>query len=331
MKEVLVSIVLPVYNGAWCIGKAIDSVLRQDGSWELIVVDDNSSDDTAEIVRSYADSRIRMLQSPAKGVTTARLHGTRSAKGEYVFYMDADDELPPGIIDRMEEICRTHPLCDVVVCDIEHVYVSGTQEIQEYAHHVSSGRELFDWIVDNRTGFIWGNAIRRELMLRLPYIPEKLRFCEDYLQMLQVGLLAGEVRHAEMSGYRYIQHSESVCNRRKTRREYALQFYNLGEALYRLTEMKGLALNEGPVSPAVRIKVMFLYYMRLYLAVSGGRYKDPSQLKGIYDAWLFDKSLQADPLYTTSRRRQCKLARYFAPLAAAIYVPLFRFRYKRIW
>ena len=114
MKEVLVSIVLPVYNGAWCIGKAIDSVLRQDGSWELIVVDDNSSDDTAEIVGSYADSRIRMLQSPAKGVATARLHGTRSAKGEYVFYMDADDELPPGIIDRMEEICRTQPLCDVV-------------------------------------------------------------------------------------------------------------------------------------------------------------------------------------------------------------------------
>lgn len=319
-----------MYNGAWCISKAIESVLRQNGNWELIVVDDNSSDDTAEIVMSYGDSRIRLLQAPAKGVTMARLHGTRSAKGEYVFYMDADDELLSGIIDRMEVICQTHPHCDVVVSDIEHVYVSGEQVIQKYARGVSSGRELFDWIVDNRTGFIWGKAIRRELMLRLPYVPEKVRFCEDYLQMLQVGLLAGEVRHAGMSGYRYIQHSVSVCNRRKTRREYAMQFYTLGEALFRLSETERLSLNEGVVSPAVRIKVMFLYYMRLFLAVSGGWDRDPSKLKSVYDAWLSDRLLEKDPLFTPSRQRQCRLVRYLAPLFAVIYVPLLRFRYKRI-
>lgn len=329
MRNISISIILPVYNGAWCIRKAIESVRLQKGDWELIVVDDGSTDKTDAIVRSYADRRIRLLESPGKGVTSARLYGTQNAVGEFVFFMDADDDLPEGIINRMEKICHQNPKCDVVVSDIAHVSSLGQRYIQKYATDVSTGLKLFDWIIDNRTGFIWGKAIRRDLMLKLPLVPKDVRFCEDYVQMLQISLLAGEIKHAGIVGYNYIQHKNSVCNRRKTRYDYAMQFYTLSETLYNLIHIDVLPLNGEGLSPIIRIKVMFLFYMRLYFAVIG-ECKDTKGLKKVYDKWLADESLRIDPLFSHRRRRQCQLIRLLAPLFSAIYVPLLRYKYKRI-
>jgi len=90
-----VSIVLPTYNRADIIGRAIKSVLRQTFTdWELIIVDDGSTDNTSSVV-NITDSRIRFVRQDNRGVYAARNTGLRLAEGRYITFLDSDDEWLP--------------------------------------------------------------------------------------------------------------------------------------------------------------------------------------------------------------------------------------------
>jgi glycosyltransferase involved in cell wall biosynthesis len=94
----LISVVMPVYNGAKTVLAAVESILRQTYSpIELIVVDDGSTDRTAEILASVKDARMRVIAAPGrKGVGAARQWGLEHARGEYIAVQDADDIAYPG-------------------------------------------------------------------------------------------------------------------------------------------------------------------------------------------------------------------------------------------
>ncbi|MCB0543765.1 MAG: glycosyltransferase family 2 protein, partial [Saprospiraceae bacterium] len=90
----LVSCVVPTYNRAAFLKDAIESTLAQDyPNWELIIVDDQSADNTAEVAKAYAekDPRIRYFLNPQKGVSSARNYGIEMAKGQYIAFLDDDD------------------------------------------------------------------------------------------------------------------------------------------------------------------------------------------------------------------------------------------------
>ena len=89
-----VSIIMPVYNGSQFIAQAIRSVLNQSYSnWELLVINDGSTDDTSDIVKSFRDKRITLFEKSRKGVSAARNEGLRKMKGDYYCFLDADDVL----------------------------------------------------------------------------------------------------------------------------------------------------------------------------------------------------------------------------------------------
>lgn len=91
------SVVTPVRNGARYIARAIESALTQlDAGDELLVIDDGSTDHTARIVGSCADPRLRLIDSPRRGVSAARNAGLAVATGEFIAFLDADDEWPRG-------------------------------------------------------------------------------------------------------------------------------------------------------------------------------------------------------------------------------------------
>lgn len=88
----LISVVMPAYNAAETIIESINSLLSQDYlNWELIVIDDGSTDDTYHKASSIKDSRIRIYQEFNKGVAATRNQGIQIAKGKYVAFLDADD------------------------------------------------------------------------------------------------------------------------------------------------------------------------------------------------------------------------------------------------
>ena len=101
MKEGLVSIITPVYDGEKYISETIESVIKQTYlDWEMIVVDDGSKDGSAAIVRRYAEkeSRITLLQQPNGGSASARNNGIRYANGQYIALLDSDDLWDPDFL-----------------------------------------------------------------------------------------------------------------------------------------------------------------------------------------------------------------------------------------
>lgn len=116
MPAPLVTVLMPVYNAAAFVREAIDSILGQTlGDFELLVVDDGSTDGSADILRSYDDPRIRVARSPTnEGVTAALNRGLDLAEGRYVLRMDADDVSLPDRLENQVRYMEEHP--EVGVC-----------------------------------------------------------------------------------------------------------------------------------------------------------------------------------------------------------------------
>ncbi|MFL6183180.1 MAG: glycosyltransferase family 2 protein, partial [Actinomycetes bacterium] len=112
----LVSVIIPSYNHAHYLGQAIGSVLSQSyRNFEIIVVDDGSTDETSEVASRY--ERVRIVRQENRGLSGARNRGLREAKGEYVVFLDADDKLLPGALEAGLRCFEAHPEC---------AFVSGT-------------------------------------------------------------------------------------------------------------------------------------------------------------------------------------------------------------
>jgi len=101
MEEGLVSIITPCYNGAKYIKETIDSVIAQTyPKWEMLIVDDGSKDNSADIVRSYTEKRIRLIQQKNAGSAAARNNGIRQCNGQYIALLDADDVWKPDFLKK---------------------------------------------------------------------------------------------------------------------------------------------------------------------------------------------------------------------------------------
>jgi glycosyltransferase involved in cell wall biosynthesis len=101
--EPFVSIIMPTYNRADQISLAVDSVLEQTyGNWELVIVDDCSTDATEAVLETYQDPRIKIVKLEANGgVSTARNRGIKEARGEFIAYLDSDNKMDPRFLSVM--------------------------------------------------------------------------------------------------------------------------------------------------------------------------------------------------------------------------------------
>jgi len=104
-KKIKFSIIIPTYNRAWCIERAINSVLKQDfQNWEIIIVDDGSSDNTNELVEKYlTDNRIRYFYKENGGVGSARNKGIKESVGEWIIFLDSDDEFTINTLNIIQK------------------------------------------------------------------------------------------------------------------------------------------------------------------------------------------------------------------------------------
>jgi glycosyltransferase involved in cell wall biosynthesis len=107
-KQELVSVVIPCYNQARYLGEAIQSVLKQSyRNYEVIVVDDGSTDDTGEVASSYEG--VRVVRQQNQGLSAARNSGLKQSRGEYVVFVDADDRLMEEALEVGVEALNAHP------------------------------------------------------------------------------------------------------------------------------------------------------------------------------------------------------------------------------
>ena len=120
------SIILPVYNGASTVARALESVFAQSFTdYEVIVVDDGSTDGTQSVLAGYGD-RIRVIRQSNRGVSASRNAGMRAAAGEYIAFLDDDDEWMPEMIARCAAVLDRDPNCVLAYTGVLRVDLTGT-------------------------------------------------------------------------------------------------------------------------------------------------------------------------------------------------------------
>ncbi|GAJ17799.1 unnamed protein product, partial [marine sediment metagenome] len=114
----LVSVVMPAYNGVDYITEAIESVLIQNyRNFELVIINDGSTDNTEEVVLSFEDERIRYFRQENRGLAATHNVGIKQSKGEFIIKLDCDDMMTPDFIAKHLQEFKKHPDADLVYCD----------------------------------------------------------------------------------------------------------------------------------------------------------------------------------------------------------------------
>lgn len=123
----LVSVIIPAYNRERLVGEAIDSVLAQEVPLELIVVDDGSTDGTADVIASYGDA-VRYVHQDNKGIAGARNTGIALARGPYLAFLDSDDVWMPEKLARQLAVLDRDPEIEAVFGHVVQFYDDAVDE-----------------------------------------------------------------------------------------------------------------------------------------------------------------------------------------------------------
>ncbi|ATA72522.1 teichuronic acid biosynthesis glycosyl transferase [Capnocytophaga sp. H4358] len=134
MQENLVSIITPMYNGAKYVRQTIESVLAQTyQDWEMLIVDDGSKDNSAEIVKEHTikDKRIKLIQQKNGGSASARNNALRNAQGRYICFLDSDDLLESSFFEKQLSFLKEKNAA-LVFASYNRVDENGTKKLKPF-------------------------------------------------------------------------------------------------------------------------------------------------------------------------------------------------------
>ncbi len=201
-----VTVVIPCFNQAGYLRTAIASVRSQHyRAVDCLVVDDGSTDDTAGIAES---EHVQVIRQPNRGVAAARNAGLAAARGEFVVFLDADDELLPGAVARATAELERWPEAGAVVGRCEAMDANG-RALPVRHEPIDASRLYEEWLPRN---FVWtpGAAMfRRHAVEAVGGFPRELGPAADYAIYLRLSR-EGRVRFLDEPLVRYRQHGSSM-------------------------------------------------------------------------------------------------------------------------
>lgn len=215
MHMPLVSVIIPVYNGGEYVRRSSGSVLSQTlRNLELILVDDGSKSDTAQLCDDIAatDSRVHVIHKENGGISSARNVGIEHASGEFVAFVDQDDWVLPDMYDSLYE--ETRGIYDVVISDFNLVYPDKTVLYKTFDIHETHEETYRDMLRHGYGGNIWNMIIRRKVIdengIRFP---EHLRHGEDTYFSWRLFLSTDKVFKVGRAFYQYnLSNPDQVSN-----------------------------------------------------------------------------------------------------------------------
>jgi len=181
-----VTVVIPTYNRGPMVREAIESVLGQTyPSFELIVVDDGSTDDTMAQLGKYR-SRLRLFSQARKGVSAARNVGAGQARGSLLAFLDSDDLWRPTKLAFQTDFMELHP--EIAVCQTEEVWIRNGVRVNPRAIHRKPDGDIFLPSLDLCLVSPSAVMMRRDLFMALGGFDEALPVCEDYDLWLRIAI-----------------------------------------------------------------------------------------------------------------------------------------------
>ena len=297
-----VSITIPSFNCARYLGRAIDSALAQTyADYEIIVVDDGSTDDTRGVLTRFGD-KIRYVYQPNGGLSSARNLALAHASGEFIAYLDADDLWYPHRLQTQVAFLDTHPACGFVHSDV--TIIDDDDRVIHRAYNAETRRDVPE-------GYCALNLLRRchvqvpsvlerrECIERVGNFDGRLKTAQDYLHWIRIaldGMAVGYIPEP-LAMYRRTASSLSSSPRR---------VLDDGVMIFE-TLLADPAVRRGPGREAVAIARERLYAFRRELAyldrVEGRRGHALGHTLRLVRQWPLRPQLYADLLKTCLRSR----------------------------
>jgi len=229
-----ISIIIPIYNKESLIQQCVESCLHQDfDDFEVIAVDDGSPDKCGEICEEMAakDGRLKVFHITNSGHTAARKYGVEHSSGDYITFVDADDELLLGALTKMYDAITKENVDEVIGS-----YITNKGEIRRAPWQGKVDSEvLLEDLLKGRNSFcvLWGILFRREILQGCLDIPREVSGGEDILTQINVLLKAPSVFMLSELVYSYSIGTSSV------RPNYARSIITLHATLQASLKEKG--------------------------------------------------------------------------------------------
>lgn len=208
----MISIVVPVYNAEKYLRKCVDSILAQTyPQWELVLVDNGSTDKSYEICKEYArkDARISAIhQYRNQGVSVARNLGMEKCRGEFITFIDSDDWIRDNYLEVLIKM-QKELSAQMVICDFDRVYDKdrGKKEIkrppkERYSVKRYNVKQYLEYHLLEGNCHCWGVLYQSSLLEQMKF-QSGLTIGEDLLFLLEAALKAARIVVSDYPGYQY--------------------------------------------------------------------------------------------------------------------------------
>ena len=208
-----ISLIILIYNASSYLSSTLEALLLPSSpSLEIILVDDGSTDASPSICDEYAekDERIRVLHEPHSGVAHSRQVGLEAAKGVYILYVDADDQVEPDMIADMYQEAVTQK-ADMVLCDYRELTYDGEVYRKQEPTALSGEVILEDILSGKLYGALWNKMMRREWLLQTKAsFPLELTMREDLIFLSLCLPYASKIAYIPKAYYGYERRNTSA-------------------------------------------------------------------------------------------------------------------------
>ena len=260
-----ISIIVPVYNVEQYLPRCIDSILNQSfADFELLLIDDGSKDKSGAICDEYAakDSRIRVYHKENGGVSSARNIGLENARGEWLSFIDGDDEITDGYFNIRQE----HERVDVIIKPYCTVNTEGHAACHNNELSILTGRDkIFRYYVQKRNNALWDKTIKRKTVGTKRFNPN-VSIGEDFLFFLSVLSYVKSIAFDDTGSYRYFLRQGSAMQSVDIKRRIEILWQNI-DNVKNLTNTEDLRLLQKGI--VYKSYVLLLYGFRDKLDENG--------------------------------------------------------------
>lgn len=181
----LVSTIIPTFNRSRLLPRAVASVLDQTfQDFELVIVDDGSTDETFGIVKAFDDPRIRYIFQPNHGVSSARNLGIRNSEGTFLAFLDSDDEWMPAKLEKQLEALEDNP--GYMIVHTDEIWIRNGRRLNQKHKHRKYGGWVFLRCLPLCVISPSSILLHRKVFSDIGNFNEKLPVCEDYEMWLRM-------------------------------------------------------------------------------------------------------------------------------------------------
>ena len=296
----MISVIMPVYNSEKYVSESIESVCNQSyENWELLIVNDGSTDHTSKIIDDYAkkDSRIKVFHKKNEGVSIARNFALDQIYGEYVTFIDSDDVYHVERLERMLRVFEQHLNCDIVFSRYKEFKgrVNKSEANGSGRIEISEQNILEKVISDSKNHFVWNTMIKSKIAKKEKFA--QIRFAEDFCYIRDCACNCNKMAILDKTLYFYRRDNDNAMTSHFFSEKYVSDYMKLVENVYHFCENHKLNDNFGEKMVAheyaqnsMRIRKC-TSYSRFVTCMNNQQFREGLRFADASRCTLFEKTL----------------------------------------